>query len=97
MRLHVSAPVREHRLSCLEHCGLGLCVLAIAGSGLMIAAAQSWCRAFLVDAAGRALFVIGGHVAAALWHKLVRRGGMWEAMDTPWWVPRLAWLRRSRS
>ncbi len=102
-RLPASAPVWEHRVSRLAHVSLYLCVLAIVVSGLMIAGAQSLGSPLLVDAAGGlhefiaggTLAVIGGHVAAALWHKLVRRDGVWEAMGTPWWVPSLAWLRRS--
>jgi cytochrome b561 len=104
-RLPASAPWWEQRLSRLAHYSLYLCVLAIVASGLLIAGAQSWGSPFLVDAAsgvhefiaGTTLFVIGGHVAAALWHKLVRRDGVWESIGTPWWVPRLGWFKRGRA
>ena len=31
------------------------------------------------------LFLIVAHIAAALWHKRVRRDGVWESIGTPWW------------
>lgn len=103
-RLPASAPVWEHRISRLAHYSMYLCVVAIVASGLLIMAAQNWGNRFMVDATGglhefitgATLFVIGGHVAAALWHKLVRRDGVWEAMGTPWWAPRPDWFRRLR-
>ncbi len=92
-RLPSSAPWWEHRLSRLAHHSLYLCVAAIVGSGLLIWRAQSFGGGGLVRTAadlhefiaGATLFVIGGHVAAALWHKLVRRDRVWESIGTPWW------------
>jgi cytochrome b561 len=103
-RLPASAPWWEHRLSRLAHHSLYLCVSAIVASGLLIWGAQSFGGGGLVRAAadlhefitGATLFVIGGHVAAALWHKIVRRDGVWESIGTPAGWPSLGWLRRVR-
>jgi cytochrome b561 len=103
-RLPASAPWWEQRLSRLAHHSLYLCVAAIVASGLLIWGAQSFAGSGLVRAAadlhefitGATLFVIGGHIAAALWHKLVRRDGVWESIGTPWWQPRSGWSRKVR-
>jgi cytochrome b561 len=103
-RLPADAPWWEQRLSRLAHHSLYLCVAAIVASGLLIWGAQSFGGGGLVRAAaelhefvaGATLFVIGGHVAAALWHKLVRRDGVWESIGTPGELPRFGWFRRAQ-
>ncbi len=103
-RLPTSAPVWEHRLSRLAHLSIYLCVLAIVVTGLLIIAAQNLAGGQWVSTAGDVhefftnltLFVIGTHVAAALWHRLVRRDGVWESMGTPWWQPKAGWFGRGR-
>ena len=102
-RLPKAAPAWEHRASRLAHFSLYLCVLAIVATGLLIMAAQNWRGGQWDDAASDVhefvanltLFVIGAHIAAALWHKLMRRDGVWESMGTPWWQPKAGWLRRA--
>ncbi len=104
-RLPASAPRWEHLISRLAHHSMYLCVLATVASGLMICGAQTVGGGALVGAAsglhefvaGATLAVIGAHVAAALWHKLIRRDGVWESMGTPRRLPVFGWLRRARS
>jgi cytochrome b561 len=104
-RLPGSAPKWEHRASRLAHHAMYLCVAAIVATGLLIPAALAWATPFWVDVArdvhefmtNLTLFVIGAHVAAALWHKLVRRDGIWESIGTPWWQPKAGWFRRWRA
>ncbi len=101
-RLPETAPKWEHVLSRLAHYALYLAVLAIVATGLLIPATQSWGGSVLLDAAtnlhefvtSATLFLIGAHIAAALWHRLVRRDGVWESIGTPWWVPRFGWFRK---
>lgn len=104
-RLPASAPWWEHRLSRLAHHSLYLGVMAIVATGLMIAAAQAWSTPQMVNitrdihegAANLTLFLIAAHVAAALWHKLMRQDGIWESMSTPWWEPNSGWLPKRLS
>jgi cytochrome b561 len=104
-RLPASAPVWEHKVSRLAHFSIYLCVLAIVTSGLMIMAAQNIAGGQWVGVArdthevftNLTLFVIGAHIAAALWHKVLRRDGVWEAMGTPWWQPKNGWLGRAKA
>jgi cytochrome b561 len=101
-RLSEAAPVWEHRLSRLAHHSIYLCVAAIVITGLLIPAALAWGTPPWVDAAREVhefvanltLVIIGAHVAAALWHKLVRRDGVWESIGTPWWQPKRGWMAR---
>lgn len=106
-RLPASAPAWERWASRVAHNSLYLCVGLIVLTGLSIPLAQAVGGRGLVGAAadlhefvaGLTLWVIAAHVAAALWHKLVRRDGMWEAIGTPWWSrPRLpdAWAGRAQ-
>ena len=91
-RLPHTASLWERRLAGLAHYSMYLCVVAIVFTGLLIPAAQSYGGRFAVNAArdlhefvtGATLFLIGAHVAAALWHKVVRRDGIWESMGMPW-------------
>lgn len=95
-RLPQSAPAWQKAASRVAHASLYLCVLAIVATGLMIMAAQSFAGGQWVGLAGDVheffttltMFIVGGHVAAALWHKLFRRDGVWESMGTPWWRSR---------
>lgn len=99
-RLPKTAPGWEQKLSRLAHYSLYLCVAAIVATGLLIAAALAWATPFRVDAARDVhefvakgtLFLIGADAAVALWHKLVRRDGVWESIGTPWWQPRTRWF-----
>ena len=91
-RLPATAPQWERLASRLAHHSLYLCVAAIVATGLLIPVAQSHAPNLIRAAsdlheffAGLTLLVIGAHVAAALWHKLVRRDGVWESIGTPWW------------
>ena len=103
-RLPDAAPKWEHLVSRAAHHSLYLCVAAIVATGLLIWAAQSYGSDWMVNDArdihefftNTTLFVIGAHVIAAFWHKLVRRDGIWEAIGTPWWQPKAGWrlLRR---
>ena len=101
-RLPADTPAWERRLAWLAHYSMYLCVLAIVATGLLIPAAQTTGSRALVGAAGGlhefvtgfTLFVIGAHAVAALWHKLVRQDGVWEAMSTPWWRGFDRWLGR---
>ena len=103
-RLPATAPVWEHWASRLAHYSLYLCVLAIVATGLLIPAAQRWGGSGLLRGAvdlhefvtSATLVMIGAHIVAALWHKLVRRDGVWESIGTPWWQPKLGWFRRLR-
>ena len=101
-RLPATAPRWELWASRLAHHSLYLCVAAIVATGLLIPFAQSHAPGLLGAAsglhefvAGLTLWIIGAHIAAALWHKLVRRDGVWESIGTPWWsrlrLP-LSWL-----
>ena len=92
-RLPASAPAWERWASRVAHNSIYLCVGLIVLTGLSIPLAQAVGGRGLVDAAGGlhefvaglTLWVIAAHVAAALWHKLVRRDGVWESIGTPWW------------
>jgi cytochrome b561 len=95
-RLPAAAPGWEHWVSRLSHHSLYLCVAAIVATGLLIPFAQSHAPNLIRAASdlyefvtGLTPWIIGAHVAAALWHKLVRRDGDWEAIGTPRW----SWLR----
>jgi cytochrome b561 len=91
-RLPEDAPRWEHLLSRLAHYGLYLSVGAIVASGLSIPLAQSYApgmvravievHEFLTNVT---IALIVAHIAAALWHKLIRRDGVWESIGTPWW------------
>lgn len=97
-RLPTHAPAWERKLAPLAHYGLYLCVMAIVLTGLAIPVAQNnfsdgTLRA-VIDlhefTTNTTLIVIAAHIAAALWHKLVRRDGVWESIGTPWnWFVRL--------
>lgn len=101
-RLPATAPAWEHRLSGLAHDTIYLCVVAIVATGLLIPAALAWATPFWVDLArdvhefftNLTLFVIAAHVVAALWHKIVRRDGVWESIGSPWWQPKFGWVRK---
>ena len=41
------------------------------------------------------LIVLGAYVATALWHKVLRRGGVWENWGPPWWQTKFGWLKKS--
>ena len=101
-RLPTAAPMWEHWASRLAHYSLYLSVLAIVATGLLIPAAQNWGGPALTRNAvdlhefvtSATLVLIGAHIVAALWHKLVRRDGVWESIGTPWWQPKITWLRK---
>lgn len=103
-RLPLASPGWERRLAGLAHNGIYVCVAAIVATGLLIPAALSWGTPFWVDAArglhefvaNGTLVLIGGHIAAALWHKLIRRDGVWESIGAPWWTPKLRWFGKGR-
>ncbi len=103
-RLPASAPAWEQALSRLAHFSIYLCVVAIVATGLLIMAAQNFAGSQGINLArdihefftNLTLIVIGGHIAAALWHKLMRRDGVWEAMGTPWWKPKSGWFGRAK-
>lgn len=92
-RLPADAPAWERWASRVAHHSLYLCVGLIVLTGLSIPLAQALGERSLVGAAadlhefvaGLTLWVIAAHVLAALWHKLVRRDGVWESIGTPWW------------
>ena len=92
-RLPSDAPRWEHLASKLAHHSLYIAVAAILATGLSIPLAQAYggggavravvdVHEFVTGAAGALIFA---HIAAALWHKLVRRDGIWESIGTPWW------------
>ena len=100
-RLPASAPPWERRMAGLAHYSMYICVLAIVLSGLLIPAAQSYgggavnvARDLHEFVANTTLFLIGAHIAAALWHKLVRKDGVWESIGTPWWQGLTFWRKR---
>ena len=89
-RLPEKAPRWEHVLSRLAHYGIYAGVGLIVLSGLAIAYAYStpslgdWFLTAMVAAhevslAGTAVLLIA-HVVGALWHKFVRKNGIWESM-----------------
>ena len=92
-RLPADAPAWERWASRVAHNSLYFCVGLIVLTGLSIPLAQAVGGRGLVGAAGDVhefvagltLWVIAAHVLAALWHKLVRRDGVWESIGTPWW------------
>jgi cytochrome b561 len=103
-RLPDSTPTAERRLAAWAHYSLYAAVFAIVATGLLIPAAQTLGSPNLVSAAGdlhefvtnTTLFLIGAHVLAALWHKVMRQDQIWESMGTPWWQPKAGWLAKLR-
>ena len=90
-RVSPQAPRLERWLSTLGHNGLYADVAAIISTGLMIPVVQAQGNAFalqgIVDVhvffADVMLFLMGGHVLAALWHKIFRNDGIWESIGAP--------------
>ncbi len=100
-RLPEGAPGWEHHLSRAVHFGLYAGVFGIVLSGLGIALAYSVPVLGGTTLAGMLAvhefflallpILLLGHVAGALWHKLIRRDGVLESMTgrfaKPHWVP----------
>lgn len=101
-RLPQDAPRWEHRLSRAVHLGLYAGVFGIVLSGLGIALAYSTPAlgaAVLTGMVGLHEFflaalpvLLAGHVAGALWHKVVRNDGVLESM-----TGRLPWRKTARA
>jgi cytochrome b561 len=93
-RLPATAPRWERTASRLGHGTLYGAVVAIILTGFSIPLAQSTGNAALVNAASGfhefitnvGLAVLAVHVAAAVWHKLVRNDGIWESISAPRYV-----------
>ena len=91
-RLAPDAPKWQRRLSKLAHYSIYAGVGAIVITGLLIPAALEFGRPFIVDATVAVhVFIsftvaalIATHIFAALYHKLLRRDGIWESIGTPW-------------
>lgn len=89
-RLPADAPKWEHKLSRAVHIGLYASVFGIVLSGLAIALAYA---TPVLGGAGLAAAIglhevflttlpvlLGGHILGALWHKVVRKDGVFESM-----------------
>ena len=93
-RLLPSAPKWERLLSKVAHYGIYVGVAAIVLSGLAIAYgyATPGLDGFFVTAMTAVhefslhvtAFLLIAHVLGAVWHKLVRRDGIWESMLPKW-------------
>ena len=94
-RLSADAPRWERKASKFGHGAIYAFVAAIVLTGFFIPLAQSTGNAGLVDAAGGfhefvtnlGVGLLGIHVAAALWHKLLRNDGIWESIGMPGFIP----------
>ena len=94
-RLAADAPRWERKASKFGHGAIYAFVAAIVLTGFSIPLAQSTGNSDLVDVAGGfhefitnvGVGLLAIHVAAALWHKLLRNDGIWESIGTPSFDP----------